>query len=81
MQLVTSLAGKPHGSVQQKKTQGEESLVRKVRERERERERERGRERWGERERKMIMIALKQHKQLSFPMEIKTEKSLIWPYL
>lgn len=30
MQLVTSLAGKPHGSVQQKKTQGEESLVRKV---------------------------------------------------
>lgn len=38
MQLVTSLAGKPHGSVQQKKTQGEESLVRKVCvERERER--------------------------------------------
>ena len=37
MQLVTSLAGKPHGSVQQKKTQGEESLVRKVRERETER--------------------------------------------
>lgn len=30
MQLVTSLAGKPHGSVQQKKTQEEESLVRKV---------------------------------------------------
>lgn len=30
MQLVTSLAGTPHGSVQQKKTQGEESLVRKV---------------------------------------------------
>ncbi|XP_048768750.1 cullin-5-like [Ostrea edulis] len=30
MQLVTSLAGKPHGSVQQKKTQGEESLVRKL---------------------------------------------------
>jgi len=29
MQLVTSLAGKPHGSMQ-KKTQGEESLVRKV---------------------------------------------------
>lgn len=38
MQLVTSLAGKPHGSVQQKKTQGEESLVRKVRERLREEE-------------------------------------------
>lgn len=80
MQLVTSLAGKPHGSVQQKKTQGEESLVRKVRERQRDRERRRvgG---VGERERKMIMIALKQHKQLSFPIEIKTEKSLIWPYL
>ena len=45
MQLVTSLAGKPHGSVQQKKTQGEESLVRKVRERDR--ETERGGE-WGE---------------------------------
>lgn len=29
MQLVTSLAGKPHGSMQ-KKTQGEESLVRKL---------------------------------------------------
>ncbi|KAJ8315497.1 hypothetical protein KUTeg_007647 [Tegillarca granosa] len=29
MQLVTSLSGKPHGSMQ-KKTQGEESLVRKV---------------------------------------------------
>ena len=31
----------------------------------------------GERERKMIMIALKQHKQLSFPIAIKTKKSLI----
>lgn len=27
MQLVTSLAGKPHGSVQQKKTQGEETPI------------------------------------------------------